>query len=217
MGPYIPRPYDTFMSGAFGPFTPILPMPIDMPAEGGDGRPAPRRYQYQVGWNIPIGQPGTEGLLLATFQQARLLVQRFSTLWGMLNLRVKELVGMEWDIGPTKAAQQLAKGDKGLAKDQAERSAKVRDWFRWSIDPNYPDGFDAWYTAALWDQFTLDGVAVHPQPTRVPGKGPLGSSVAAWELLDASTIRPLVDVPEHSPQPPRPPTSSTSGACHASI
>ena len=83
-------------------------------------------------------------------------------------------------------------------------AAKVRDWFRWSIDPNYPDGFDAWYTAALWDQFTLDGVAVHPQPTRVPGKGPLGSSVAAWELLDASTIRPLVDIAGALPAAPAP-------------
>ncbi len=202
VGPALPRPWDTFLSGAFGPFMPILPMPLDQPAEGGSGRPAPRRWQYPVGWNLPIGQPGSEGLTLAAFQTLRSLAQRYSTLWGMLDVRVRELVGLDWDVGPTRDAQQVAKSDKGVAKDQAARAKQVADWFRWHIDPNYTDGFQSWFTAALWDQFVMDAVAVHPLPTRVPGKGLFGSGLAHWELLDAATIRPLVDERGALPLPP---------------
>jgi hypothetical protein len=202
MGPALPRPWDTFLSGAFGPFNPILPMPLDAPAVGGDGRPAPRRYEYPVGWNLPIGMPGSEGLTLAAFATLRQLAQRYSTVWGMINLRVKELVGLDWDIGPTKDAQREARLDKNLASDQSTRSKKLVNWFRWHIDPNYTDGFQSWFTALLWDQFVLDAVAVHPLPTRVPGKGLFGSGLAHWEALDAATIRPLVDVRGALPMPP---------------
>ena len=204
IGPYLPRPYDTYMSGAFGPFAPILPMPIDMPEPGGEGRAGPRRWQYPVGWNIPIGLPGTEGLTLVTFQMLRTLAMRFSTLWGMLNLRVKELVGLDWDVGSTKDAQQAAKSDKGLARDQSARAKQMVDWFRWHIDPNYTDGFQSWFTAALWDQFIMDAVAVHPLPTRVPGKGLFGRGLAHWELLDGSIVRPLIDIHGALPLPPAP-------------
>jgi hypothetical protein len=177
-------------------------MPLDVPAEGGEGRPAPRRFQYPVGWNLPMGQPGSEGLTLAAFAMLRELSRRYSTLWGMLNLRVKELVGLDWDIGPTKDAQEAAKHDKALAKDLSVRSKKLVDWFRWHIDPNYTDGFQSWFTAALWDQFIMDAVAVHPLPTRVKGKGLFGRGLAHWELLDGASIRPLVDVRGALPLPP---------------
>src|SRR6516164_559001 len=51
--PFLPRPPETFTSGAFGPFSPILPVPIDQPPPGAD-RPQPRRWQPYVGYNLPI-------------------------------------------------------------------------------------------------------------------------------------------------------------------
>src|SRR5580658_4183920 len=53
-GSFLARPTEDFTQGAFGPFSPILPVPVDQPPPGGQ-RPEPRRYQYQVGWNLPVG------------------------------------------------------------------------------------------------------------------------------------------------------------------
>src|ERR1700761_4865370 len=68
-GPFLPRPPQDFTAGAFGPFSPILPVPVDTPED--DGRAVPRREQYEVGWNLPTGTPGSEGIKLATFQTLR--------------------------------------------------------------------------------------------------------------------------------------------------
>lgn len=62
----LPRPLETFTSGDFSPLAPILPVPIDIP-EGPNGRPRPRRWQVPVGFNLPVGQPGTEGIKLACY------------------------------------------------------------------------------------------------------------------------------------------------------
>jgi hypothetical protein len=67
----LPRDPMEFLTGAFGPLMPITPVGIDEPPEG-TGRPEPRRWQYPVGWNMPMGMPGTEGLKLADFQTLRL-------------------------------------------------------------------------------------------------------------------------------------------------
>lgn len=64
-GSFLPRPPATFTQGAFGPFSPILPVPVDTPDES--GRAEPRREQFEVGWNLPVGQPGSEGLKLACY------------------------------------------------------------------------------------------------------------------------------------------------------
>ena len=45
---FLPRPPGTFTEGAFGPFSPILPVPVDMPAPG-ERLPEPRREEYQIG------------------------------------------------------------------------------------------------------------------------------------------------------------------------
>ena len=48
-GPFLPRPARQFTEGAFGPFSPILPVPVDAPPPGAD-LPLPRRFQYPVGY-----------------------------------------------------------------------------------------------------------------------------------------------------------------------
>ena len=58
-GGFLPRPPQTFTDGAFSPFSPIMPVPIDAPPPGFE-RPEPRRFQYRTGYNLPIGEPGSE-------------------------------------------------------------------------------------------------------------------------------------------------------------
>ena len=93
-GPFLPRPSQTFSDGAFGPMSPIQPVPVDQPAVPG-GFPDPRLWQYPVSWNLPT-QPRTEGLALASFDQLRVIAQRYSVARRCIELRKEEICGLEW-------------------------------------------------------------------------------------------------------------------------
>ena len=200
-GAALPRPFYDFLAGAFGPMAPIDPMPVDaVPREDGEGRPLPRRWQYPVGWNLPVGQPGTEGYRLAAYPTLRRLADGYSVIRAMVNIRKNEMSGLDWDVGSTSDAQSRTKGDKGAVKDQRERSSQIVKWFK-RVDSNY-FGFQSWFEAAQEDQLVIDAVTLHPLPTRVKGKGPFGCGVAELELINGETIRPLVNVRGSTPRWP---------------
>ena len=194
----LPRNALDFLSGAFGPLAPILPMPIN--EAGPDGRAVPRRWQFPVGWNLPMGQPGSEGLKLASFATLRSAADAYSVVRAMLNIRIQEMAGMEWDIGATPDAQSKTKGDKAAVQDQRDRASKVAKWFR-RPDPNYY-GFQSWFTALLEEQHVTDAISIYMHPTRVDGKGLFGTDLAALEAIDGTTIRPLLDINGAVPKPP---------------
>jgi len=196
--PGLPRSVEDFLGGAFGPLSPILPMPINEPSES--GRPYPRRWQMPVGWNLPVGQPGSEGLKLASFSTLRAAADAYSVVRAMLNIRIGEMGGMNWDVGPTADTQAATKGDKGAVKDQRERAAQIVKWFR-RVDPNY-SGFQSWFEALQEEQHVTDAVSIFMHPTRVPGKGLFGTDLAALEAIDGSTVRPLMDITGATPRPP---------------
>ena len=52
-GHFLPRPARTFTQGAFGPFSPILPVPVDEP-EPCTSLPDPRWWDYPMGLNFPL-------------------------------------------------------------------------------------------------------------------------------------------------------------------
>ncbi len=201
MGPPLPRPLRDFVEGLFGPLAPMQPMPIDQVEEGAE-RPGPRRLQYPIAWNIPIGQPGMEGLKLAPFATLRNLADRSSYARAMLNIRKDEIVGSEWDIGATAEVSQQIKGDKQKGKDIKDRAATLVKWFK-RPDPDYYS-FASWIGAVLEERFVTDAVALYLHPTRVPGKGIFNTDTAAFEVIDGTTIRPLYDIRGNLPAPPRP-------------
>lgn len=196
----LPREWMQFLAGMFGPLSPISPVPIDLPPPEG-GRSEPRRWQYPVGWDMPQGAPGTEGIgKLADFQTLRTLADLYSVARSCINLRKSELRGVGWDIAPTKHASKAMRGDhKGMSQFAARRAEAVRFFRR--PDPNYSD-FTSWFDALLEEMFVTDALSVYVHPSRLPGKGLFGSNVAALDLIDGSLIRPLVNVRGERPPPP---------------
>jgi hypothetical protein len=190
----LPRPLEVFNQGQFGPMAPMQPMPVDVPRED-SGRPDPRRAQYPVGWNLPTGQPGSEGLKLVPFAALRTVADAYSVARACVDHRVNEIVSMGWDIVPTVEQIQKMKGDPDLREDWEKRRRQVVDFFQHpdSDRAKYPT-FEAWLTALLEDRFVIDAGAVHLRPPRRRGAGPFGSNLAALDLLDGSTIRPLLDM-----------------------
>lgn len=195
----LPRSWQDFLSGAFGPLTPISPAPIDQ-AEADSGRPAPRRMQYPVGWNMPIGTPGSEGLKLVSFANLRAYADMYSVVRACIQVRKEEILGLDWDIVPTTNATRDLRGDPDAHQDFQDRRQKVLDFFK-RPDPNYHD-FQGWMGALLEDVFVVDACSLYVHPTRKKGAGLLGSDLGALEVLDGTTIRPLLDVRGGIPRPP---------------
>ena len=210
-GPFLPRPSDDFTAGAFAPFSPILPVPVDQPPRGAQ-RPQPRRRQYRVGANLPVGVPGSEGYNLASFSTLYSLSNLYSILRRCLQIRKQEIRALDWDIVLTKDAAKAYRGDRKAMRDFGERQAAVKKWFR-RPDPNYFT-FSAWLDAMLDQVFVFDALSLYMCPVkgRGMGKGLLGSDLDSLWLVDGETIRPLTGMHGEYPAPPRPLISSTSTA-----
>jgi 8-oxo-dGTP pyrophosphatase MutT (NUDIX family) len=198
----LPRPIPTFLEGAFGPGSPIVAMPIDPPRED-TGRPDVRRFQYQVNYNFPVGTPGSEGYKLAPFAVLRDLADRYSVARSCVDKRKAEIIGLSWDVVATPEAEHAMVDDDKARADWEQRRAKVVDFFSRpdSDRAKYPT-FSAWLSGLLEDRFVIDAVAVHLVPPRKKGAGPFGSDIASLDLIDGSTIRPMLNTLGATPRPP---------------
>ena len=197
----LPRPSQTFTEGAFGPLAPIIPQPIDAPRDD-TGRPEPRRWQYPVGWNLPMGMPGTEGLKLVPFAQLRQYAELYSVVRACIELRKQEILALEWDIVPTEGAEKKMRADAGAHMDFMSRKEEAVAFFN-HPDPNY-NSFASWMSAMLEDVFVVDALAIYLHPSRKPGMGLFGTDLAALDVIDGTTIRPLLDIRGGKPKPPAP-------------
>src|SRR5690242_20521913 len=203
LGPFLPRPPETFTAGAFAPFSPILPVPVDMPPPGFQ-RPDPRRWFPYPGYNLPVGQPGTEGYKLTSFANLKSLADLYSVLRTGLEIRKNEIRALDWDIVLTQDAAKAYRGDRAAMRDFGERRAKAVKWFK-KPDPNYFT-FGSWLHAMMDQVFTLDALSLFmcPKKGRGLGRGLLGSDLDCLWLLDGSSIRPLMDLHGAIPAPPAP-------------
>lgn len=195
----LPRPWDVFQSGTFGPLSPMLPMPIDTPADGDDQAP-PRRWIYPVSWNVPHGEPGSEGTKLASFATLRSIGQTYSVARACIQLRKTELLGLGWDVVPTKQAEKAMRGSVSARKEFEARRAKVRKFWR-RPDSDYFT-FRDWFTVLLEDVLVIDALSIYLWPSKRRKGGVLGSDLGELAAIDGSTIRPLVDIHGGRPKPP---------------
>lgn len=198
----LPRPVPTFLEGAFGPGSPIVAMPIDPPRED-THRPNVRRFQYEVNYNFPVGTPGSEGYKLAPFTVLRDLADRYSVARSCVDKRKAEITGLKWDVVATPEAEHAMADDDKARADWEQRRAKVVDFFSHpdSDRAKYPT-FGTWLSGLLEDRFVIDAVAVHLVPPRKKGAGPFGSDIASLDLIDGSTIRPMLNTLGATPKPP---------------
>ena len=202
-GGFLPRPTQDFTDGAFGPFSPILPVPVDSPPEGAE-RAEPRREEYRVGWNLPVGQPGTEGIKLADFSTLRSLADLYSVARACIQLRKSEIRGLEWDIMPTHDAAKKMRNDHKATVDFGERRAKAIKFFK-HPDPDY-FSWNSWIDAVMEEIFVFDALSIliRPKWSKGTGKGLLGSDLDSLALISGPTIRPLYDINGSYPRPPAP-------------
>jgi SPP1 gp7 family putative phage head morphogenesis protein len=198
LGEQTPMPRDTFPY-SFGPGVPLYPAPLD-PTRPDTGRAEPRIYEYPVSWNIP----GQQNRLVPwrVLRQA----SNIGVIRDCIRIRKNEIVSLKWDIAVSQDAVEAAQRDDptasradieaDLQKRLAPERARITEFWK---KPDRGNGYDfgAWMTQALEEHLVLDALAIYPRYT-------LGGDLYSLEVLDGSTIKPLLDNRGGRPLPPFP-------------
>jgi hypothetical protein len=181
----------------FAPGVPILPGAIN-PVRA-DGRPDPRRYEFQVAQNINITPTR-----LVPFGTLRSAADQIDILRRCVEVIKQKMIGLDWDIvlGEDAVEKVMAEtGEKSnlramqIAKDKYNDDInRMRQFWK---QPDVSNGlvFADWLNMALEEILVLDAWAVWPQST-------VGGEVLGLQILDGSTIKPLIDDRGMRPAPP---------------
>ena len=184
------------------PFTPGLPLlPGAINPVRPDGRPDPRRYEYQVAQNINITETR-----LVPFKTLRAAAEQIDILRRCVEVMKQKMVGLDWDIVLSDDAVEKVMAESGeknriraisLAKTQfGDEISRAKSF--WEV-PDVSNGliFADWLNMALEDVLVLDAWAVWPQKT-------VGGDLRGIQCLDGSTIKPLIDDRGMRPSAPQP-------------
>jgi SPP1 gp7 family putative phage head morphogenesis protein len=196
----LPRP-PAWASAPFGPGSPLYPAPLD-PVRPDSGRPAPRLYEYPVSWNLT----GTANRL-HSWQLLRDAADGLSLFRRCIEIRKDHMTGLDWDIVISQGAIETAQRDEGPGTGRADLEGRLRDRLSPEIDraaafigePDRANGysFAQWLSMLLEEVFVLDAAAIYPRRT-------YGGDLWSLEVLDGSTIKPLLDERGGRPLAPAP-------------
>ena len=211
---------------AFGPGKPVRPAAID-PLDPQSGRPLPRRYDYQTSVNLP----GTEDRVVPWTLLRRLADA--SIVRRCIEIRKAEMIAQEWDIVIAPMALQRALADStqtpaderrnkaaaagnptaiieqaqrsGVSRASAETELRTRNaesiarikQFWLNPDKLNNMTMDDWLMVALEEHFVLDALTIYPHLA-------LDGTLHSLEIIDGSTIKPLLDHRGSIPQAPNP-------------
>lgn len=180
----------------FGPGMPITPGAINPLRE--DGRPDPRRYEYQVAQNINITETR-----LVPFKTLRAAADQIDILRRCIEVLKSKITGLDWDIVlGTDASEKIAAesgGDhvRAMAKARQEYTDEINRMRTFWENPDKANGltFSDWLMIALEEILVIDAWAVWPQKS-------VGGDLYGLQILDGSTIKPLLDDRGMRPMPP---------------
>ena len=181
----------------FGPGNPIIPGAIN-PINPLTGRPEPRRYEYQVAQNINIVPTR-----LVPFSTLRDAADSIDILRRCIEVTKSKMNGLDFDIVLGSDASEKIAAESG--GDHVRAMAKAREKYTDEINrmrtfwenPDKANGYtwQDWINIAVEDILVIDALAVYPQPT-------VGGDLYGFQILDGSTIKPLIDDRGMRPLPP---------------
>ena len=103
---------------AFGPGAPVRPAPID--PLGSNGRPAPRRSDYQVSFNLP-----GSGERLVPWSILRQLADGVGIIRKCVEIRKKQITQLAWDFVPAESAFELLMLSQAATRVELDRAKKA--------------------------------------------------------------------------------------------
>ena len=182
----------------FSPGVPLVPSAIN-PLRPDSGRPEPRAYEFPITANLPGGNER-----LVPWSVLRQAADGVSMFRKCIEVRKDEVATLEWDIVISKKAiEREARTSGGMSRADLQKAMQERlepeigrlvDWWE---EPDRRNGLDwiDWAKKALEERFVLDGLAIYPRHT-------FGGDLYSLEILDGSTIKPLLDEYGGRPLPP---------------
>lgn len=182
----------------FTPGNPIIPSSINY--SNAQGRPEPRRFEYNVATNLNI----TEQRLIP-FKTLRVAADQIDILRRCIEVLKAKAVGLEWDIVLTSDAVEQVAAEKKISNLRAAQVAKelygdeiarARDFWR---VPDKQNGlvFADWLNQSLEEILVLDAWAVWPQEN-------LKGELIGLQVVAGDTIKPLIDSRGMRPVQPYP-------------
>ena len=192
-----PLPRNPWLAGVpFGPGSPITPGAINPVRE--DGRPDPRRYEFQVAQNINITETR-----LVPFKTLRASADQIDILRRCIEVIKNKVTGLDWDITlGTDASEKIAAtsgGDhvRAMAKAREKYTDEINRMRQFWENPDRATGltFADWLMVALEEILVVDAWAVWPQRS-------VGGDLYGLQILDGATIKPLLDDRGMRPMPP---------------
>jgi hypothetical protein len=196
-GTSTPMPRNPLLANVpFAPGLPLIPGALN-PLNPNTGRPDPRRFEYLVAQNINVSENR-----LVPFKTLRAAADQIDILRRCIEVRKAKLTGLEWDIVLTDSASERISAESGGshlramadARDKfAPEIARMRKFWE-TPDPANGLGFTDWLSMAIEEMDVLDALAVWPQAT-------VGGDIRGFQILDGSTIKPLIDDRGMRPDP----------------
>jgi Phage portal protein len=197
-GTSTPLPRNSLLASVpFAPGLPLIPGALN-PLNPETGRPAPRRYEYLVAQNINV----TENRLVP-FKTLRAAADQIDILRRCIEVRKAKITGLNWDIVISDAASERIIQESG-AENHIRAMSKAREQFTDEIsrlrkfwetpDPANGLSFVDWLNMAIEEIDVLDAWAIWPQST-------VGGDIRGLQILDGSTIKPLLDDRGMRPEP----------------
>jgi hypothetical protein len=175
---------------------PLIPSSLN-PLNPETGRPDPRRYEYQVAQNINVTETK-----LVPFKTLRAAADQIDILRRCIEVRKAKIAGLKWDIVLSQEATERIIAESG--GDHLNAQANAREKFAPEIarlrkfwetpDPQNGLSFVDWISMAMEEIDVLDAWAIWPQTT-------VGGEVRGFQILDGSTIKPLLDDRGMRPEP----------------
>jgi hypothetical protein len=192
----LPRP-PQWATDPFGPGAPLRPSPINRPNPK-TGRAEPRLFELPISTNLNVNT--------APFVPWRILSEAADMpLFRKCIKRRKSVCGLGFTVtvDPEAVAREAAAA--GQATDDVEAAmrkrymgeiSRISDWL---LYPDRGNGYDwqQWTGQLMENRLVYDATAVYPRRT-------LGGDVFSFEILDGSTIKPLLDERGGRPLPPAP-------------
>lgn len=165
-------------SGWFGPQQPIQPLAQDIPGVVG------RQSDYPTGVNARIQPKTTDNTVTGiSYSQLRQLSDSLDILRLVIETRKDQLAAMKWHI--------VAKKNK-VVSDLTIEEIKLK-----FEHPTVEYDWDMWLRMLMEDIFVLDAVTIYPRMTR-------GGGLYSLDLIDAATIKRIIDDTGRTPLPPDP-------------
>lgn len=183
----------------FPPATPLIPALINQPRQ--DGRAEPRKYEFPVAWNIQIVEQRN-----IPFRILREVADGADIVRKCIEVNKAILSGMDWDITINEDAITRVMAESGVGSTQAAKLVRekyaaeitaAKDFWRM---PDRMNGmsFQEWLMMALEEVLVIDALSIYPNRTLD------NKNLHSLEILDGTTVKPLLNAHGSRPLPPHP-------------